>query len=184
MDGLERVHGYDGTIQGVHRELWQGMIDQNETYLQPELWSYQRTEPPVETEEWRDIPDCDRYKVSSLGRFRNKYSGKVFIPYKGDCGYGQVNLYKNNGKQSNQLAHRVIAKVFISQPEGCHYVNHLNHDRMDNRVCNLEWTTHSENMRRTKKARPVIHRFDFSLALGSTSLLWPSDNRQRVTAAI
>jgi hypothetical protein len=45
-----------------------------------------------------------------------------------------------------KTVHRLVAKAFLDNPQGKREVAHLNHDRADNRVENLQWATRTENM--------------------------------------
>lgn len=48
--------------------------------------------------------------------------------------------------QRMYLLHRIVAKAWISNPNNCHEVNHIDGDKLNNSVDNLEWITHSANM--------------------------------------
>jgi hypothetical protein len=61
-------------------------------------------------------------------------------------GYFQVCLSKG-GKAKNYLVHRLVAKAFIENPHNKGDVNHINCNKTDNRVENLEWATRSENIK-------------------------------------
>lgn len=61
-----------------------------------------------------------------------------------DKNYRIVKLYKN-GKYERKLIHRLVAFVFIPNPQKKPYINHKNGKRDDNRVSNLEWCTQLEN---------------------------------------
>lgn len=50
------------------------------------------------------------------------------------------------GVKRLRTVHRVIAETFVSKPDGKNYVNHLDGNKMNNDVSNLQWCTHSENM--------------------------------------
>lgn len=59
-------------------------------------------------------------------------------------GYEAVSLYKNN-KRTHKTVHRLVAEAFIPNPDNKPEVNHINGDKADNRIENLEWVTRSEN---------------------------------------
>lgn len=59
-------------------------------------------------------------------------------------GYSQVILHKE-GRQKNCSVHRLVANAFIPKVEGKDTVNHIDGNKQNNSVSNLEWCTHSEN---------------------------------------
>lgn len=65
-------------------------------------------------------------------------------------GYLAVNLCKN-GSQILTKVHRIVAFAFIPNPEQKPEVDHINRDRTDNRVENLQWSTKRENMLNTHR---------------------------------
>ena len=60
-------------------------------------------------------------------------------------GYLYTNLTKNKTKKLVKI-HRIVAEAFIPNPLKLPEVNHINGDKSDNRVCNLEWVTRQENI--------------------------------------
>lgn len=60
-------------------------------------------------------------------------------------GYYTVQL-SNKLRTTTKYVHRLVADAFIPKPEGKDFINHINGDRLDNRVGNLEWVTAAENM--------------------------------------
>ena len=97
------------------------------------------------TEIWRKLEDFSNYEVSSLGRVRNIKTGRILKLFVRNDGYHHVGLYLN-GKQKYQLIHRLVAITFIPNPENKREVNHIDGDKTNNRVSNLEWSTRSENV--------------------------------------
>lgn len=113
-------------------------------------------------ESWKPFPTQyfeDFYEVSSFGRFRSKTRlikgkgnskrmllGRIIKTNTVSKGYRKVRLFVD-GKFHSELAHRVIAKTFIKNTGNLPHVNHLNGIKHDNRVCNLEWCSPSENER-------------------------------------
>lgn len=130
------------------------------------------------------------YEVSSLGRVRSldrmgatcygatrKLKGKLLKASPSTHGYRRVTAPKGYG--TFMAVHRLVAMEFIANPENKRHVNHINGDCGDNRVENLEWCTHAENMRHArriglvKQNKPVI-------ALGDVVCEWfPSVNSTR-----
>lgn len=89
------------------------------------------------------------YKVSNLGNVINKYWEKV-RHYFDKWWYLIVYLSKESQK-TNKKIHRLVAQAFIPNPENKPQVNHIDWDKTNNHVDNLEWCTSSENMRHLVK---------------------------------
>ena len=108
------------------------------------------TLPEARAEEWKEIEGFPRYEVSTLGRFRNRATGRILRGTVSEMGYQNIGLLKD-GKMNVKLAHRVVALAFLTKPTDGHIqVNHKNKDRTDNRVENLEWSTVSWNCKHSK----------------------------------
>ncbi len=121
-----------------------------------------------EKERWADVPDYEgRYKISSLGcvvKIINEKTTKELKQTDRANGYLSVHLRTDEGKYRFYSVHRLVALAFIKNPNGFSQINHINEDKQDNRVENLEWCSASHNInwgtRNTKVAgklgRPII----------------------------
>lgn len=95
--------------------------------------------------EWRDIPGFEgRYRVSNTGEVVSVITGRNLKPGLAH-GYLNVSLCSGRGKPQQALVHRLVLIAFSTNTHGKRTVNHLNGDRADNRLSNLEWATDSEN---------------------------------------
>lgn len=90
---------------------------------------------------WKTIPVDQNYEANELGDIRKIGSRTLNIQWFDKDGYKLVTL--SNHKMYR--AHRLIAMTFLDNPENYPVVNHLNHNKADNRVENLEWTTYQGN---------------------------------------
>lgn len=117
-------------------------------------------------ETWKNIPGYENlYQVSNLGNVKSvdrivrqwngyNYSEKI---YKGTIlkqydnkGYKRVLLYKN-GKVKNYFVHRLVAQVFIPNPQKLSQVNHKDENKINNNVENLEWCSSTYNINYGKR---------------------------------
>lgn len=99
-------------------------------------------------EKWRDVPGYEGlYRVSDQGRVfnikRNRYIGLTKKEYNDHL---RLHLYKN-GEGKSWGKHQLVLLAFVGEcPDGME-VNHINGLKSDNRLSNLEYTTHSDNLR-------------------------------------
>ena len=90
-------------------------------------------------EEFRDLKDFDNYQISNLGRIYSKKRRTCLkVKRLGNSGYYQVRLSKD-GKYVYKNLHRLLAETFIPNPNNYRTVNHINGNKLDNRLANLEW---------------------------------------------
>lgn len=106
---------------------------------------------------WKTIPNFSNYSCSKGGKIKNKSTGQIRDPKTGTSGYLTLTLKNDSGKHVHRGVHRFIAETWIENPENKPTVNHKNKKRTDNRVSNLEWSTHSEQgLHRTKEDKGNI----------------------------
>ena len=83
------------------------------------------------------------YQVSNSGEVRNS-KGRILKPEYSNNGYACVHLRKD-GKNKKYRVHRLVAQVFIANPDDLPEVNHKDENKANNHVSNLEWCDHIYN---------------------------------------
>ena len=125
-----------------------------------------------EVETFVEIEGFENYEVSNLGKVRNIKSGIVLKPWITKDGYLRHCLYKHN-KRKNLLLHRIIATAFIDDPGKKPQINHIDENKLNNDLSNLEWCTERENIvhgTRTKRVAEKLSKKVIQLDLNDSVL--------------
>ena len=96
-------------------------------------------------EEWKDVPNYEGlYEISDLGNVKSTYSNQLLKPSADKYGYVRFSATKNK-KQKTLRIHRLVAELFIPNPNNLPQVNHLDGNKLNCAKSNLEWSTDSGN---------------------------------------
>jgi len=111
-------------------------------------------------EVWKDIKGSEgRYQISNKGRVKslerkvNNHTGELTVKEKilkqrpDEKGYMRIDIKDNSGKRKYYGIHRLVASVFIPNPDNKPQVNHIDGNKANNDVDNLEWVTNGENQK-------------------------------------
>lgn len=127
-------------------------------------------------ESWKDIPSYEGiYQASNTGKIRTHKNKTTMTARHGVRKWAQrelkqkvskdnchrVSLWKE-GKEKTHLVHRLVASAFLKKVEGMDYINHIDGDRNNNHIDNLEWCDHKINNN---------HAFDTGLIKSSTEVI-------------
>lgn len=165
IDLLNKIANGEEVPKKIMFDAWLYIYDEEEkTYYDEEdrtLWQSYNFKiltdevEIIEDEEWRTIFDFPNYEVSNKGNIRSKEyndslghlrSSKKLKKQVNNCGYEYVILSSKEEKHKTLTVHRIVAKTFIPNPEEKEDVNHIDGNKLNNNVNNLEWTTTQENI--------------------------------------
>lgn len=113
-----------------------------------------------ELEIYACINDCHGYLITTYGRVISLKNKKIkeIKSIKGKDGYYRVTLRKN-GKYCTFTVHRLVAQAFISNPYNKPQVNHIDENKANNHVSNLEWATAKENCNHGNHNKKLIDKW-------------------------
>lgn len=114
----------------------------------------------MEIEIWKSVKGYENYyEVSTKGNIRtieriiilstHQYlkKQKILTQFVDSRGYFHVKLYNGAGKSKSLTTHRIVALTFLDNPTKLIEVNHIDHNKHNNNLSNLEWITRSENIK-------------------------------------
>lgn len=102
-------------------------------------------------EKWKRIDGYENlYEVSNLGRIKSLYSNKILKPVIESSGYNQVTLVKNKQKKKYYI-HRLVCLHFLENPHNFKEINHIDGNKSNNCIINLEWCNRQYNVNHSVK---------------------------------
>lgn len=127
---------------------------------------------------WRDIEGFGGcYQVSNMGRVKSlnyNHTGKEKImKAKKDKGYLRVQLYKD-GKPKFYSVHRLVATSFLPNPNNLSQVNHIDEDKSNNIVDNLEWCSAKYNSNYGTRIQRIVEKNNKQVLCVETGVVYPS----------
>ena len=97
-------------------------------------------------EKYKEINGFEgRYKISNYGNVYSMITNKILSPKVDKDGYLEVGLVRSDGKRIYKRVHRLVAEAFISNDKSYPQINHIDDNKQNNNVCNLEWCTAKQN---------------------------------------
>lgn len=112
---------------------------------------------------WKQIPKYKKFEISTLGKIRSFKAKKVLRTQISKNGYETICLYGENYKIARLHVASLVLKTFIGSRNGKE-ASHLNNVKTDNRLRNLIWETHEENIKGIKKF--VVKIFNIQIIIG------------------
>ncbi len=102
-------------------------------------------------EKWKPIKNYESsYLVSDMGRIKSLYTGKFLTPSPDSDGYAVLSLTRSGIRRSYRW-HKLVLSAFIDNKHNKSQINHINGNKLDNRLSNLEWVTPGENIKHAYK---------------------------------
>ena len=98
-------------------------------------------------EKFVKVKGYDGYEVSNTGKIKSLKTNRLLTPQKNNCGYLYILLTDSNKKVKINLIHRLVFDSFIGIDDGLE-INHLDEDKENNRLDNLELITHEDNLKK------------------------------------
>lgn len=128
-------------------------------------------------EEWKDVVGLEEYaQISNFGRVKTKdryinnngtlvlKSSKFLTGTNNGLGYLQCRIVVN-GKTYRKYIHRMVAEAFLDNQNNLPDVNHIDGDKSNNNLSNLEWSSRSDNIKHAIKNGLLIHNGKFSKSM-------------------
>lgn len=125
---------------------------------------------------WKDVHGYEgKYLVSSYGRIKSLYTNKLKRATIKNTGYKCVDLYLN-GKRENKTIHRLVAEAFLENDNNYKVVNHIDGNKLNNNISNLEWCSQSQNIKHSYDNKLHIPSIDKAINAKKRKVLCHQNN--------
>ena len=99
---------------------------------------------------FKTLREFPGYEINIAGVVRRRSDGFIKKPWRMKIGYMAYSFSVAN-KANNRYLHRLLAEAFLPNPKNLPEVNHIDGDRSNYQLCNLEWVSHQTNMAHAKR---------------------------------
>jgi len=107
----------------------------------------------TEEEIWAFHPETEHFIISNKGRVKNFITGNLLKAHPNQQGYMMTNIVYSNGKRRSSMTHRLVAETFYAffgLNDEIYEVNHIDGNKKNNNLSNLEWLTRYENLQHAR----------------------------------
>ena len=149
-----------GKITGINSSQISAACKRSELTAGGYKWQYadpisdyrtmKKSEMEKECAQWVKLAEYPQYRISKDGRIYSERIKNV-IDLKYACGYYRLPLKNKNGEMKNISIHRLVAMAYIPNPDNLPIVNHIDGDKLNNKIENLEWATYKTNAKHAKE---------------------------------
>lgn len=131
---------------------------------------------------WKEVFGFDiLYEVSNLGNVRTRYHDengytpdyKYLKPIDNGNGYLHF-VWRQSRKSKTVYVHRLVAMLFVDNPNGFYEVNHIDEDKTNNRFDNLEWCEHLYNCNYGTRNERVARKHRLKVKCCETGFVYDS----------
>lgn len=141
---LERKHSRRKNTSMIEKTLWYKERCDKINNLYKEIHTLEEELENIYSE-WVTIKGFPLYEINRRGELRKKSTKKLVNPVLGHQGY-YLNVILNEKKEKKLVCiHRLVALQFIPNPNNLKIVNHIDENKLNNDVLNLEWVSHKQN---------------------------------------
>ena len=112
---------------------------------------------------WKEVANYPMYAVSACGKIRNNKTQRILKPCLRN-GYLSVTFSHTNKKTTINI-HVIVAQAFLNKPNtyNKYVVNHINENKQDNNISNLEYVTYAQNTRHSASSTRTYNTKEFAL---------------------
>ncbi len=108
----------------------------------------------LEGEEWKDIDGFSRYQVSNMGRIYSKTIHRMVYGYNKN-NYRCVSLLDDSDKYHKCAIHKLVAQLFVPNPDDKSQVDHIDSNPQNNKATNLRWVNEEEQIKNTETRKKM-----------------------------